>query len=167
MEQILFFLDSSIKKLNKYKFILENISFYKNIFKILTLNNHVKDMNDIQNIIENNFIKYENMKIHKKYEINLVNYTINKKGKLSLVNIPLIIYKNKDNKIIFNIFNYQYDKFSKKELIYIFKNSLMFENKILKHIGQLEKRGLKINKGIFDFNDFIKKYKLKYNSINF
>ena len=167
IEQILYFLDNSIKKLNKYKFILENINFYKNIFKILKLNNHVKDINDIKNIIENNFVQYENMKIDKKYEINIVNYTINKKGELSLVNIPLIIFKNKDSEIIFNIFHYKNNEISEKELIYIFRNSLMFENKILKYIGQLEKRGLKVNNGIFNFKDFIQKYNLKYNSINF
>ena len=49
----------------------------------------------------------------------------------------------------------------------MFKNSLLFENKILKYIGQLEKRGLEKENEKFNFKPFIQKYKLKNNAINF
>jgi len=165
-ESILFLIKIFHSHLEKLKSILENLNFYKDIFSILKLNNHVKDLNDVKNIIEDNFINYENIKASKNYKINLVNFSINKKGDLKLHSYSFVISKNIKGNIEFKI-SENSRNFDDTIIINMFKNSLLFENKILKYIGQLEKRGLENENQKFNFKPFIQKYKLKNNAINF
>lgn len=165
-ESILFIIKIFNYHLEKLKSILENLNFYKDIFGILKLNNHVKNLNDVKNIIEDNFINYENIKVSKNYKINLVNFSINKKGDLTLNNHSFVICKNIKGDIEFKI-SENSRILEESIIVSMFKNSLLFENKILKYIGQLEKRGLEKENEKFNFKPFIQKYKLKNNSINF
>ncbi len=166
IESIFFIIKFLNFKLQKLKSILENLNFYKDFFNILKLNNHVEDLNDVKNTIENNYIKYENMKLFKAYKINLVNFSISPQGEFTLNNKIIQISKNIKGDVEFK-FSKDSKNFDDNIIINIFKNSLLFENKILKYIEQLEKRGLEKENEKFNFKPFIQKYKLKNNAINF
>lgn len=165
-EIILFCIKQFTIKLDTMKSVFDNINFYKDIFNILTVNNSVEDMNDVKNIIENNFIKYENMKYSKSYQINFVGFTISIKGEFILNNYLLLMIKNKQGEIEFTSYMNP-EKLDNNKVIHMIKNSILFENKLLKHTGQLEKKGLKKYNNSFDFNSFIELYKLKNISTNF